>query len=102
MSEILTDDTIRDFLFDYARYKRLRTEYTDIQSSMVQRLPLYVKRFRMLAHRMTQKELAEALEISDTYVSKLENGHENPSPEFLDKFAEFIHAWEEDEETEHV
>ena len=95
MSEILEDQIIRDFLFDYSRYKRTRSEYKDAQVAVDQRIPLYISRFRLLAQRMTQKQLADALEFDHTYISKIENGHQSPSSEFLDKFAEFVHKWGE-------
>ncbi len=97
MSEILEDQIIRDFLFDYSRYKRTRNEYNDAQIAMVQRISVYIVRFRQLAHRMTQKQLANFLAVDHSYISKIENGREKPSPEFLDNFAKFVHTWSENE-----
>lgn len=97
MPEILKDQIIRDFLFDYSRYKKLRNVYEDAQVVMDKRIPIYIARFRQLAHRMTQAQLANALGVSHTYISKIENGRETPSPEFMDKFAKFIHLWGENE-----
>lgn len=98
MSELLNDLTIKDFLFDYSRLKKHRNEYTEDKIEMALRLPLYVKKFRALAHRMTQEQLASALDVNHTYISKIEHGRENPSSEFLDKFAEFIHSWSNNEQ----
>ena len=96
MSELLEDATIRDFLFDYSRLKRTKFEYQEALDIINQRLPIYMRRFRSLAHRMTQIELANALEVDHSYISKIENGHMKPSNEFLLNFEKYIRVWNED------
>ena len=96
MSELLEDATIRDFLFDYARLKSTKFEYQEAQDIINLRLPVYMRRFRTLAHRMTQSGLANALEVDHSYISKIENGHMKPSNEFLLNFESFIRTRSED------
>jgi DNA-binding XRE family transcriptional regulator len=98
MSKILEDETIRDFFSDFHDFRIIRSDYVDAHGLMSARLPAYVKRFRNLAHRMTQAELASALGVDHSYISKIENGHEIASAEFLDKFAKCIALWEDYEE----
>ena len=95
MPELLNDDTIRDFLFDYAQLKRSQTFYKEAQDTMTQRLPIYIRRFRTLAHRMTQEGLANALGVDHSYISKIENSHMKPSSDFLDDLVKFMHSWDE-------
>ena len=96
MSELLEDATIRDFLFDYSRLTRTKFEYQEALDAMYLRLPIFMRRFRLLAHRMTQEELANALEVDHSYISKIENSHMKPSNEFLLKFEKYIRSWGKD------
>lgn len=95
MPELLNDDTIRDFLFDYARLKYSQEGHQEAQDVMIERLPVYMRRFRTLAQRMTQEDLANALNVDHSYISKIENGHMKPGSAFLDDLVKFVHAWDE-------
>ena len=95
MPELLNDDIIKDFLADYARLKHFQESHQIAQDVVVQRLPVYMRRFRTLAQRMTQEDLANALNVDHSYISKIENGHMKPGSAFLDDLVKFVHAWDE-------
>lgn len=96
MAYITNDETIRSFLFDYSRLAEYQLYYQEAQDTINRRLPAYMRRFRKLANSMTQAQLAEALEVDHSYISKLENGREVASKEFLEKFNAFVKKWGQD------
>lgn len=53
-------------------------------------LPRYVQAIRAAHGQMTQAELAEALEVDYTYISKIENGKTTPTFEFMERLAFFV------------
>lgn len=67
-------------LYRYKTYQRKRGDY--------------MKRNRLIQHRkrlnLTQKNVADSLNISEVYVRKIENGSSNPGRTTMLKFEQFF------------
>ena len=83
-------EIVRGFTLEFRAYTLQRAALESAASAFKHDVPLYVKAVRAAHGQMTQADLAEVLEVDDTYISKVENGHATPTFEFLVLLGAFV------------
>lgn len=95
MASLMQDSLIKEFFTIYDIVVLYEKQSRPYQERLFAQLPACMKQVRELSHRMTQEELAEALKVDHSYISKIENGHITPSLGFLKKLHDYVLEMEE-------
>lgn len=80
----------KTFILEYKAYALQRDSLETAATVFALDLPRYIKAIRAAHGQMTQADLAEVLDVDDTYISKIENGHARPTFEFLSLLFAFV------------
>ena len=84
-----TDPLIKEFAFAYSTAAQAADNNRKARELLFDNLPKYMKQIRRMSNRMTQRQLAEALGVDHSYISKIENGHLRPGMGFVADLYEY-------------
>ena len=87
----------KEFLQEFCGFAVARGKVKGQEFNLQLDLPRYVRAIRAAYGQMTQADLAEALEVDHTYISKIEGG-KTPSFEFMERLAFFVTEQEKGEQ----
>ena len=85
----------KEFLKEFSGFAVERDKVKGREFHLQLDLPRFVRAIRAAYGQMTQAELAEALEVDYTYISKIENGKTTPTFELMERLARFVMKQEE-------
>lgn len=87
---LIDNPLISDFIIAYTRADQDAQDARDSKEAMFSMLPGYLIEIRQANERMTQAQLAEALGVDHSSISKIENKQLRPSLDFALKLYKFV------------
>ncbi len=87
------EDMTWEFLTKYQDAEEARIKWDAREEDLRENLPRYLIAIRKYLH-LKQEELAEILGVDASYISKIENGHTDPTFNWIERLGEYV--------TEHI